>query len=82
MNFSFRTLRIWLRRQTGKYWPSVAYTLESNFMNKLLNINQSFLLILGAPTSIYYHESSRRLFCGCDSGLLHVKKTILHCYFL
>jgi hypothetical protein len=28
--FLFRTLRIWLRRQTGKYWPSVCYTLESS----------------------------------------------------
>ncbi|CAF0752734.1 unnamed protein product [Adineta steineri] len=48
-----RTLRIWLRRQSGKYWPSVCYTLES------------------APSALYYHEASRRLFCGCDSGLLH-----------
>jgi len=34
--FLFRTLRIWLRRQTGKYWPSVCYTLESSLIIKLL----------------------------------------------
>ncbi|CAM4880318.1 unnamed protein product [Rotaria socialis] len=48
-----RTLRVWLRRQTGKYWPSVCHTLESS------------------PTALYYYEPSRRLFCGCDSGLVH-----------
>jgi hypothetical protein len=30
ISFIFRTLRIWIKRQTGKYWPSVCYTLESN----------------------------------------------------
>ncbi|CAF0816947.1 unnamed protein product [Rotaria sp. Silwood1] len=66
-----RTLRIWLRRQTGKYWPSVCYTLDS------------------APTALYYHESSRRLFCGCDSGLVYeflvaddFNKITLQCTYL
>ncbi|CAF3922777.1 unnamed protein product [Rotaria sp. Silwood2] len=66
-----RTLRIWIRRQTGKYWPSVCYTLES------------------APTTIFYHESSHRLFCGCDTGLLHeflvsedFNKITLQCTYL
>ncbi|UJR28285.1 hypothetical protein I4U23_009533 [Adineta vaga] len=66
-----RTLRIWLRRQTGKYWPSVCYTLES------------------APSALFYDESSRRLFCGCDSGLLHeflvsedFNKITLQCTYL
>ncbi|UJR21199.1 hypothetical protein I4U23_024296 [Adineta vaga] len=66
-----RTLRIWIRRQTGKYWPSVCYTLES------------------APTTLFYHETSRRLFCGCDTGLLHeflvsedLNKITLQCTYL
>ncbi|CAF3612241.1 unnamed protein product [Rotaria sordida] len=66
-----RTLRIWIRRQTGKYWPSVCYTLES------------------APTTLFYHESSHRLFCGCDTGLLHeflvsedFNKITLQCTYL
>ncbi|CAF1586645.1 unnamed protein product, partial [Didymodactylos carnosus] len=48
-----RTLRIWLRRQTGKYWPSVCNTLESS------------------PTSLYYYDASRLLFCGSDAGLIY-----------
>ncbi|CAF1231352.1 unnamed protein product [Adineta steineri] len=66
-----RTLRIWIRRQTGKYWPSVCYTLES------------------APTALFYHELSHRLFCGCDTGLLHeflvsedLNKITLQCTYL
>lgn len=27
---SFRTVRIWLKRHSGKYWPSVSYTIDSN----------------------------------------------------
>jgi hypothetical protein len=39
--------------------------------------------MIGAPTALYYHEPSRRVFCGCDSGLLHVKKTeVFSCFFL
>ena len=65
------TLRIWLRRQTGKYWPSVCYTLESKFgLDKGQQMTVCFSL--GSPTVIFYHEASRRLFCGCDTGLLHV----------
>ncbi|CAF3413697.1 unnamed protein product [Rotaria sp. Silwood1] len=66
-----RTLRIWIKRQTGKYWPSVCYTLES------------------APTALFYHETSHRLFCGCDTGLLHeflvsedFNKITLQCTYL
>jgi len=31
-------------------------------------------ILQGAPTTLFYHEPSHRLFCGCDTGLLHVKK--------
>jgi hypothetical protein len=65
----FRTLRIWIRRQTGKYWPSVCYTLESK-TNKLKVDN--LICFPGSPTVVFYHEASHRLFCGCDTGLLHV----------
>lgn len=68
-----RTLRIWLRRQTGKYWPSVCYTLESEVFSVKRSSTTDLPIILGSPTAIFYHESSRRLFCGCDTGLLHVR---------
>ena len=32
-------------------------------------------LISGSPTALSYHQASRRLFCGCDSGLIHVMLT-------
>jgi hypothetical protein len=76
----FRTIRIWLPRQTGKYWPSVCYTLDSKFSRKYIFY---LLWLLGAPTALFYHEASRRLFTGCDSGALHVtiKNSILF-YFI
>ena len=67
-----RTLRIWLRRQSGKYWPSVCYTLESNSTRRKWFFDHLDGVVVGAPTTLFYHETSRRLFCGCDSGLLHV----------
>lgn len=66
-----KTVRIWLKRHSGKYWPSVSYTIDS------------------VPTALCYHEPSRRLFCGCDSGLLleftvadDFNKMILQCTYL
>lgn len=30
----------------------------------------------GAPTALFFHTGSNRLFCGCESGLIHVRKQL------
>ena len=36
-----RTIRIWLKRETGKYWPSVCYYAESKYST---NFNRFFVI--------------------------------------
>lgn len=74
----YRSIRIWLKRESGKYWPSVCHYAESILI--LTNKNERVLMIhlliviIATPSCLFYHAEPRRLFVGLDSGNILVRR--------
>ncbi|KAJ7424111.1 WD repeat and FYVE domain-containing protein 1 [Willisornis vidua] len=54
-----RTIRVWLKRDSGQYWPSIYHTMSCKYNSG------------NAPCSaMAYHHDSRRIFVGQDNGAI------------
>ena len=63
----FRTVRVWLKRDTGQYWPSICHSMPSKYCH---NIYHSMALSMPSPDLNLTPLAAFLLFCWAQRGSL------------
>uniref|UniRef100_A0AAZ3PYI6 FYVE-type domain-containing protein n=2 Tax=Salmonidae TaxID=8015 RepID=A0AAZ3PYI6_ONCTS len=66
-----RTIRVWLKRDSGQYWPSIYHTVSCPRVYNTKGHHEDQGALQTAPCScMSYHHDSRRIFIGQDNGAI------------
>lgn len=77
-----RTLRVWVKRDDGTYWPTICQTYQGNVTARFLYTNYRYPQPFAAATSsIAYNHRNHKLFVGLSTGLILVSVRVYVCVF-
>lgn len=78
----YRTLRVWVKRDNGQYWPSIVQSFDCESRNSPLQSYADSSLTVAATSALIRYsqdDGNHKVFVGLGSGQIMVGKVTRQC---